>query len=339
MGVTIRQIAEIAGVSRGTVDRALNHRGRIDPQVADRILKIADELGYVPRSRKNMERAEWKIGVITQLAKYSFMKEINKGIAAAGKEMKSRGIRVLIEEGLSVNENEMLHSIDRLAEQKIDALALMPIDSDPVRERLNELAEKRNIPIIAFNTDIVGTRRLAFIGMDNTQSGRAAAGLMGMLTRGTGRILVITGYFGNRVNSMRVEGFVSELKQSFPGLEIAGVHSSFDDAGELEKIVVNTMLGVQGINGILIVSAGQSGLDRAFQRLRMDRRPYVISYDLTPWSRKALQGDKIDFLIDQDGYFQGYHAVNALANYLTQGHLPEKEFIYTDISIRTKYNS
>lgn len=40
MGVTIRQIAEAAGVSRGTVDRALNNRGRIRPEVAERIQKL-----------------------------------------------------------------------------------------------------------------------------------------------------------------------------------------------------------------------------------------------------------------------------------------------------------
>ena len=42
MGVTLQQIAEAVGVSRGTVDRALNDRGRIKPEVAEKIKKIAE---------------------------------------------------------------------------------------------------------------------------------------------------------------------------------------------------------------------------------------------------------------------------------------------------------
>ena len=48
MAVTLQQIAEKAGVSRGTVDRALNNRGRIRPEVAEKIRKIAQEMGYRP---------------------------------------------------------------------------------------------------------------------------------------------------------------------------------------------------------------------------------------------------------------------------------------------------
>ena len=46
MAVTLQQIAEAAGVSRGTVDRALNNRGRIRPEVEEKIKKIAQEMGY-----------------------------------------------------------------------------------------------------------------------------------------------------------------------------------------------------------------------------------------------------------------------------------------------------
>lgn len=49
MGVTIRQIAEAAGVSRGTVDRALNNRGRIRPEVAERVRRSRGD-GYNPIS-------------------------------------------------------------------------------------------------------------------------------------------------------------------------------------------------------------------------------------------------------------------------------------------------
>ena len=48
MAVTAQQIAELAGVSRGTVDRALHNRGRVNPEVAERIRQIAVELGYKP---------------------------------------------------------------------------------------------------------------------------------------------------------------------------------------------------------------------------------------------------------------------------------------------------
>ena len=337
MAVTIQQIAERAGVSRGTVDRALNQRGRIDPQVAEEILRIADQMGYVPRTKKARVRKACRIGVITQLAKYSFMTEVNQGIQDAGKELRNQNVELLLEEGLSVDENEQLAAINRLVKTGIDALAIMPVDHDLIRDRLNELCEQ-GMPVISFNTDIADTGRLAFVGMDNVKSGRTAAGLMGMLTRGSGRILVITGFFGNRINSLRVEGFVNEIKNRYPEMSIAGVQSCFDDAEEVEKIVMNAMLGAQGIAGILVVSAGQSGLEAAFSKLQMDRRPYIITYDLTPWSRCALAEDQIDFLIDQDGYFQGYRSVWLLANVLQNGELPQEEYEFTDISIRTKYN-
>ena len=40
MSVTLQQIAEAAGVSRGTVDRALKDRGRVKPEVAEKIKKL-----------------------------------------------------------------------------------------------------------------------------------------------------------------------------------------------------------------------------------------------------------------------------------------------------------
>ena len=71
MGVTLQQIAEAAGVSRGTVDRALNDRGRIKPEVAEKIKKIAEEMGYRPNRAGRalaMAKQSVRIGVILQSA-------------------------------------------------------------------------------------------------------------------------------------------------------------------------------------------------------------------------------------------------------------------------------
>ena len=120
MAVTIQQIANLAGVSRGTVDRALNQRGRIAPDVEERIKQIAQELGYTKKERKGRgSKAQIRIGVVTQLARASFMLEINRGIRKAKEELAERGVEVLVREVLSVDSGEQLKAIDQLVEQGI----------------------------------------------------------------------------------------------------------------------------------------------------------------------------------------------------------------------------
>lgn len=340
MAVTIQQIAEQAGVSRGTVDRALNHRGRINPQVAERICQLADEMGYIPRKRKKAVSSgkKQKIGIITQLAKSSFMLEVNRGIEKAMEELQEHGIQVLLKEGVSVDEEEQMRAIEELEAEGIDGLAVMPVDCERIRMKLNSLMEEKQIPVVTFNSDIVGTRRVCFVGMDNRKSGRTAAGLMGILTGGTGKILIITGYFSNHVDNQRVDGFIEEIKNAYPQMEIAGVHGSFDETAEVERIVENALMNTTGINGILVVSGGQAGVGMAFEKLKIDRRPYVIIYDQTPKNEKALRENTVDFLIDQNGYVQGYQPPHILADLLVKGIRPEKEFLFTDINIKMKYN-
>jgi LacI family transcriptional regulator len=48
LGITIIDIAEKSGVSRGTVDRVINNRGRVSPIKRDAVLAAVNELGYKP---------------------------------------------------------------------------------------------------------------------------------------------------------------------------------------------------------------------------------------------------------------------------------------------------
>lgn len=340
MAVTIQQIAERAGVSRGTVDRALNHRGRISPEAEEQIFRIAEELGYVHKRRKNsgVKAEKIKIGVVTQLAKASFMQEVKKGIMQAKKELGERGVEVLIKESDSVDDSDQIEAIDELLEEGIDGLALMPVDSEIIRAKLNWMIDEKNIPVVTFNSDIVGTRRICFVGMDNRQSGQAAAGLLGMLTRGEGKILIITGHFTSLLNNLRVDGFIDELKNTYPGIEIVGVQCSFNKASDVERIIETTLMNVSGINGILVISGGQAGIGKAFEKIGIEQRPYVVIYDQTQKNEEIMRQGIADFLIDQDGYVQGYRPPYILMNMLLKNEKPKKELQYTDINIKTKYN-
>ena len=138
MAVTIQQIADMAGGSRGTVDRALNHRGRINPEVAERIQLIAEELGYVPVRKKNAVRQQGiiKIGIVTLLARSSFMIQVRKGIEDAAKALSYRNIELIVRECTSVDEEEQLAAIEELMTENISGLALMPVDSDAGRNKI-----------------------------------------------------------------------------------------------------------------------------------------------------------------------------------------------------------
>ena len=341
MAGTIRQIAALAGVSRGTVDRALNKRGRVKPEVAEKIWKIAEELDYHPGKRGRVlsgASGNIKIGVITQMTNSTFMLEVHRGLDEVRRELSDRGVEILEKDIDSVDEDEQLQAIDQLENEGINALAIMPVDCDKVRSRLNRLAEETKIPILTFNTDIVGTKRDCFVGLDNRKSGYTAAGLMGMLTRGEGKILIITGSFTNSVNSHRVEGFIEEIKHSFPTLELLGVQGSSGDAAEVEQIILSTMEREPDLAGIFVACMGQSGVVNAFNQLKLQKRPYVIVYDSTPENLEALKTDAIDFLIDQECYMQGYRSVRLLYEHFFHGHELKPELMLTDIRIITKYN-
>ena len=125
---------------------------------------------------------------------------------------------------------------------------------------------------------------------------------------------------------------------SYPEIELLGVQSSFDEMSEVEKIVENTIEIAPDLAGIFVVSGGQAGVCKAMQNLNMETRPYVTGYDVTPTNIKALKEGTYDFLIDQEGFEQGYRPPHLLYNMIRKGEKIEKEYAYTDISIKTKYN-
>ena len=68
-------------------------------------------------------------------------------------------------------------------------------------------------------------------------------------------------------------------------------------------------------------------------------RVKVAAFDLNELNMELLQSDSLSFVLDQEAFEQGYRPPFLLYEYLLHKKKPEKELLYTDIAIRTKYNS
>ena len=126
MAVTSQQIAQIAGVSRGTVDRALHNRGRVNPEVAARILKIAEELGYRPNSIGQAlagTKRNLKLGAILQSSETPTIQDVAAGVRHAAAELRESGVELELREYKKYLTYEREHNLGRMP-LKIDLLII-----------------------------------------------------------------------------------------------------------------------------------------------------------------------------------------------------------------------
>lgn len=87
MAVTIKDIAAAVGVSRGTVDRVINHRGGVSEEVAARVEQAVEEMGYFPNRAGRILAARKKpvtIGCLLPSDKITFFHDVIRGFFRAG---------------------------------------------------------------------------------------------------------------------------------------------------------------------------------------------------------------------------------------------------------------
>ena len=109
MSATIKEIAEYANVSRGTVDRALHGRGGVRSDVEKRILAIAESVGYKPNSAaKALSNFKKKltVGLLLPSINNPFFDELIRGVEDAQKAMDDYGVelRLMQMRGYNVEE-------------------------------------------------------------------------------------------------------------------------------------------------------------------------------------------------------------------------------------------
>ena len=337
--VTMRKIAEIAKVSRGTVDKVLNNRPGVSDEVRKRVMEIAEALNYRPnvigKALAN-QRKSFLIGVIVPPDTNPYFDDIKRGIYAAYEEVKDCGVKIIYQVMKSLEPNEQLHLIDFLVGKGISALTLNPINSTEVRDAIDRLVEQR-IPVVTFTSDILESKRLCFVGLDVVKSGRVAGELMAKILQGRGKVAVVYGSRHILAHNLRIEGFTAVIEQ-FPDITILEMVENLDRDDVSFEVTLSLLERHPDLDGLCLMSAGVGGAGKAIKLLNRGNQIKVISFDFVPDTVALVKEGVIDFTIGQNPFMQGYKPIKVLSDYLLFDRVPETDFFQVANDIRIREN-
>lgn len=157
--ITTAELAELCGVSQGTVDRALNNRSGIKTETKERILKTAVQYGFrgtVGNSKCTDERSR-PIGVIVFNLNNEYFCKLITEIEAACRE---KGYTTLIM-FTNYDKQHEIECIRRMYSLGVEGIILCAVNSGPEFENYLKAFE---VPIVAVGNDI---RSVPYVGVDD----------------------------------------------------------------------------------------------------------------------------------------------------------------------------
>lgn len=336
---TIKEIADIAGVSRGTVDRVLNNRGNVNPKTAEKIMEIVNALDYKPNKAGLVlaaQKKNLKLGVILFGEGNPFFDEVIEGIRQKEEELACYNCSVIVER-VSIEVSRQLAAIDRLLEQDVNGIAISPTNDARLAARIDALFEM-GIPVVALNTDIPGCKRIAFVGSNYYHSGETAAGLMRLMCKDPAiNVGIITGSNDVLCHSERVAGFQHLLKQC-ENVQILETATNEDDDFISYDRTTQLLRAHPEVNALFFAAGGVYGGCRAVLSLGREKDMTIITFDRVATTKEMIQKGVISATICQQPHKQGSKPLDILFTYLTTGELPKNEMEYTAVDIRIKEN-
>ncbi|MEG2080514.1 MAG: LacI family DNA-binding transcriptional regulator [Oscillospiraceae bacterium] len=311
MAITSQEIAKLAGVSRGTVDRALKGRAGINPETKERILKICKEHNYTPNiigKALAYSGHSIKVVVILNSVGNSFFDEVKRGIYSAEAEFSTYGIEIELIEFKGYQADSLLKILNELPSD-VGNVILTPINDISIEEKINQMA-KDGVNVVTVSNDIETANRLSYVGCDYLKSGKIAGKLVELLSGGKANLCIVTGSCIHTGHLGRVEGIKSVIKSGFNDINILGVIENDDDNEKAYEITKDFIKKNPTVDFIYITAGGVSGTVRAIKESKKNIK--TCSFDDTKETVEALLSGDILATICQQPYEQGYYAVKVI---------------------------
>ncbi len=334
----IKDIALLAGVSIGTVDRVLHERGEVAVKTRNRVKQILRDTNYSPNVMAQVLKSSKGYLLASLLPEpsndNSFWEKHSAGILKAVGELELFNVRHSHVTFDLSDEKDFQRKAKSILNLCPDGVLLAPIFKSESIIFCSDLKE-RKIPFVFVDGFLETTEFLAYIGEDAFRSGRVAAQLTDMITPDRSDILIVS--IARNIKNVhhlnnRKKGFLNYFETSGINkgtkINIEITDPSPANVGSALEKVFGKHHGIRTI----FMSGSKSHLIAGFMEDRGFNNVSLIGYDLLDKNIFYLRSGKIKFLIGQRPEEQTYKGVKKLFEFLSLNKTPDRmEYLPVDI--------
>jgi LacI family transcriptional regulator len=312
---SVKEIARLANVSIGTVDRVLHERGRVSEKTRQKILKIIKQIDYKPNIyARNLKLSKiYHFGVLMpelhQDSQYWHLPY--QGMEHAAHELKSLNVRIHYYFFNKFADSSFKKQCEQALAKDIDGLIIAPVLYEESKKMISCMPA--DLPYIFIDSTLPGAKPLSVIGQDSHQAGRLAASLMCTLLPEGGKIIVIRNLPHDYHIDQRIYGFkdlLQERDRQYHTVIIPLQHQDkahlFNDAAQ--KIQADH----HDLDGLFVPHANTYPFARHLVKQGGGKKIAVIGFDLIRENVELLKEGMIDFVISQRPRVQGYQSIYSL---------------------------
>ncbi len=333
---TIKDIAQLAGVSKGTVDRVLHNRGKVSEKALIKINAVLKEIDYKPNliARNLKNNKVYRICVLMPSPDEDvYWEPCLDGVLDGEKEFSPFGMTI---EKLYFNPFDKKSFIQQSVlalDKKYDGILLAPLFQKESTDFLKNCKEQGVICFL-FNNNNEKSNPEGFIGQDLYLSGRVAAKLIHSSLKSKAEIAIvhIDEVFKNATHMQEKEkGFRSYFNDlQLDGYRVNTFKLKHSNTNNLKKTIKYFIDMHPEINGFFVTNSKIHLLAALIHKKTDD--VCLVGYDLLTENIISLNSGVIDFLIHQNPKRQAYLGLAFLADhFLFNKSIPKQTFLPIDI--------
>ena len=329
-------IAELAGVSIGTVDRALHGRPGINEETRTRVLAVAKKIGYRPNlaARSLSTGKRIRIGVCVPREIRYFYNEMWAGIHEELERYSNRGIDALLEPVPELGKGER-PAFQRLLDAGVQGIVVTPGNPDAMAPLIDS-AEARGVRVVCVSTDAPLSQRSCIVCVEPGLNGLIAGELMAKFVPPKSSVAIITGMLKTVDHRKKTSGFTRSFTDYCRGGSVAAVIEAHEDPGESFRKTRKLLKRMPELAGIYVNTVNCLPVCRALSAAKRTGKVRVIATDLFREMVPLFRAGTIDASMHQRPFRQGQIAVRALAEHLLHDtELPNAHYLNPGVILRS----